>query len=71
MNYIKQLKSDNFQLASQVNEADIAIHEFRKHLQINKYKGFEEDGSRKDWISTADVDIWLLRIRDSLLNLNN
>jgi hypothetical protein len=35
------------------------IQEFRMHLAGPKFTGTEHDGSRKDWIATADVERWI------------
>lgn len=54
MNYIKQLQSE---IADNANRADRA-QEFRAYLQSSKF-GPQSDGSRGDWIATADVLRWL------------
>jgi hypothetical protein len=35
------------------------------HLHGEKFRGFEPDGSRKDWIAVADVLAWLTIIKDA------
>jgi hypothetical protein len=54
MNYIKQLQSE---IADNADRADRA-QEFRAYLQTSKF-GPQADGSRGDWIATADVLRWL------------
>ena len=54
MNYIKQLQSE---IADNADRAARA-QEFREHLQSSKF-GPQSDGSRDDWIATADVLRWL------------
>ena len=39
-----------------------AVQEFRVHLASGKFAGTDTDGSRRDWIATADVTAWLARI---------
>ncbi len=63
-NYISRLQE-----AVRTTEADATamrerVQEFRVHLAGPKFTGTEQDGSRKDWISTADANRWL----DYILN---
>ena len=63
-NYIARLQE-----AVRSTEADATavrerVQEFRVHLAGPKFTGTEQDGSRKDWISTADANRWL----DYILN---
>jgi len=38
------------------------VQEFRVHLAGGKFAGTDPDGSRRDWIATADVLAWLANI---------
>lgn len=55
MNYIKQLEQDKTNLITQLEAIKNELDSFRLHLNSNKFTGTEPDGSRKDWIATADV----------------
>lgn len=55
MNYIKILQSQRTALDMAIGEARSEILGFKAHLHSAKFAGTEGDGSRKDWISTADV----------------
>jgi hypothetical protein len=62
MNYISRLQADLAATQSSLAAKERAIQEFRIHLDGEKFKGLEEDGSRKDWIATKDVLAWLTLI---------
>lgn len=59
MNYISALQARAAEAERTVTDQDKRIDEFRVHLAGDKFQGFEADGSRKDWISTADAHRWL------------
>jgi len=59
MNYIKKLQSDNDAMKQDAAAVASQISEFRAFLTSAKFVGTESDGSRKDWISTGDVDRFL------------
>lgn len=67
MNYIKSLQAEIAQKNAQIAEAKETIQEFLAHLNGPKFTGVDSDGSRKDWISTADVIFRLQELR-SILN---
>jgi hypothetical protein len=71
MNYINKLESERNELARDINRTDYAIQEFKEYLMSDKFIGFDIDGDRKDWISTADVLARMELIRKELLGLNN
>jgi len=62
MNYIARLQEELASAKAAIAAQAEAIQEFRIHLAGEKFTGFETDGSRKDWISVADVNAWLARI---------
>lgn len=66
MNHIKQLQADKAILNDQVVQAIDEIIAFRAHLQLPKFTGTSQDGSRLDWISTKDVDTRLVNLLDTL-----
>ena len=68
MNYIKSLETKVKDLELQISNAKQEIQEFRSHLAGAKFTGIDLDGSRKDWISTSDVNARLLNIYHHLLN---
>ena len=64
MNYIKQLEVDKLELLDAVITRAERVQEFREHLQSPKF-GPQADGSRGDWIATADVLRWLQYLDDT------
>lgn len=66
MNYIKQLQAENAALKAAATRADGEVTSFLAHLHSNKFAGVAADGSRKDWIATADVIHRLVDIRRML-----
>lgn len=66
MNYIKKLQQELNDLQTNNTNAETLIQEFRQHIRSDKFIGTDLDGSRKDWISTSDVEIRLQNILDSL-----
>ena len=65
MNHIARLQSDLATANAALAAKTEAIQAFRVHLSTEKFRGFEADGSRKDWIATKDVNAWLTRISDA------
>jgi hypothetical protein len=65
-NYIARLREQNASLEADDKALRERAQEFRVHLAGPKFSGTEHDGSRKDWIATADVERWL----DYVLNGN-
>lgn len=58
-NYINRLEADVRRLeAAQAALAD-RFQQLREHLALPKYAAVQPDGSRGDWIATADVSRWL------------
>ncbi|WNO06021.1 hypothetical protein [Rhodoferax mekongensis] len=64
MNHIHKLQNENRELNDQVLRKNERIAEFRAHLQSPKFHAVQGDGERGDWISTGDVQRWLLYIED-------
>ncbi len=67
-NYIKTLQDDNASLQARIDEAGEALQEFRALLLSPKHQGLQADGSRNDWISTADALRYLENIVGKLSN---
>jgi hypothetical protein len=65
MNYIKQLELDKLEMTSAIATRAERIQEFRALLQSSKFAPVQSDGSRGDWIATADVFRWLQYIEDT------
>lgn len=65
MNYIHQLQSEVVDLNDQILRRADRIQEFREHLSLPKFAEQQQDGSRGDWISVADVRRWLQYIEDT------
>jgi hypothetical protein len=63
VNYIKRLEAENAEKANRLDAVAAELSEFRKHIDLPKFKGTDEDGDRKDWIATADVCDWIEKIR--------
>lgn len=53
--------------AEQVAIARCKIRQFRAELLTPKFVGVDSDGSRKDWMSTKDIDSRLLEIFNEVL----
>jgi hypothetical protein len=67
MNHIHRLQAGFTQARDQIAAIESEILAFRVHLGGDKFCGYEPDGSRKDWIATADVYRWLDRIASAAL----
>ena len=63
MNHILKLQADNVGANHRIIGLIERIHEFRAHIQSNKFAP-QADGTRGDWISTADVNRWLRYIEN-------
>jgi len=63
MNHIHKLMADSGSANLRIIGLIERIHEFRAHLQTSKF-GPQSDGTRGDWISTADVNRWLRYIEN-------
>jgi hypothetical protein len=62
MNYIKQLEQERSDLQEEIIKRNDRVAEFRAHLTSDKFAPVQQDGSRGDWISVADVNRWLTYI---------
>ena len=66
MNHILQLQEDKARLLGRLRAIEESLDSFNSFLHSEKFAGAENDGSRKDWIATADVINW---IRETKRNL--
>lgn len=62
-NYIKRLEAENAEKAERIAALEQELSNFRMHIDGPKFRGVEADGSRRDWIATADVARWIERCR--------
>lgn len=67
VNYIKKLKLELEAAQAKQAAAVVEISRMRAFLASSKFTGVESDGSRKDWISTGDVDTFLRDLTSELL----
>lgn len=67
MPYINQLQEKNKALDAQLKAAQAETAQFMTFLGTSKFTGTDEDGSRKDWISTGDLYAWLQNHRTNLM----
>lgn len=67
MNYIEKLQTENRALKGTIEKTNQEITDFLTHLRGEKFTGQQSDGSRKDWIATADVVTRLQELRFSLI----
>ena len=58
-NYIARLREQVTTLEADDKALRERAQEFRVHLAGPKFSGTETDGSRKDYIATADVERWI------------
>jgi len=63
VNHIHKLQAENAGANHRIIGLIERIHEFRAHIQSSKF-GPQADGTRGDWISTADVNRWLRYIEN-------
>lgn len=59
-------QKNNTDKQNSINNTVNRINEIRAFIQSDKFTGIDLDGSRKDWISTNDMDSFLLELRDLL-----
>lgn len=62
MNYITQLRDEREAQRREIEKMRERIQELREHLASPKFNAVATDGSRTDWIATADVNRWLTYI---------
>lgn len=67
-NYIHQLQDQTTELNNLVLTRAERIQEFRQHLLSPKFYPIQQDGSRGDLISVADVFNWLRYVEDTSLD---
>ena len=65
-NYIQRLQDENARLCSALKTWDDSAGSFRAFLGSEKFTGTATDGSRKDWIATADVVNWLRDLQNTV-----
>lgn len=70
MNYIKKLELTSNSQTNAIDSAKSEIYGIMYHLRSSKFQGEDLDGSRKDWISTKDVETRLQIILDKLNGLD-
>ena len=63
MNYIQKLQQDRGEVTERLLAMKDRIQELRVHLSGSKF-GPQADGTRGDWMSTADIQNWLRYIED-------
>jgi hypothetical protein len=66
MNHILKITEENRALRAKLTETAETLQAFRAFLSSSKFTGTEADGSRKDWIATADVAKFLRETENSL-----
>ena len=72
MNHIQRITQENAKLRLALEDISSKIGQFRSYLASPKFTGHESDGSRKDWISTGELDRWLTGLFCGVtLDLNN
>jgi hypothetical protein len=59
MHYAEKLKLEIEKRDNVIREFEARISHFREHLELDKFKGVDDDGDRKDWIATGDVGNFL------------
>lgn len=62
MNHIHRLQADLAAVQVALDAKDQIVRDFQTHLAGSKFQGTDADGTRKDWIATADVRAWLALI---------
>lgn len=65
MHYVNQMKETIDRLNAEDSARADRVQEFRAHLLSPKFHPIQQDGSRGDWISTAEVMNWLRYIEDT------
>jgi len=63
VNHILKLQAESAGANQRIIGLIERIHEFRAHIQSSKFAP-QADGTRGDWISTADVNRWLRYIEN-------
>ncbi len=56
MNYIKRLERENAHMSNVIRALDDEIRRLRGELLTPKFVGYDEDGDRRDWMATSDID---------------
>jgi len=62
MNYIKNLEGSNLEKDIRLNRTINRLHELRAFIVSDKFTGIDQSGDSKDWISTKDVDRFLVEM---------
>jgi hypothetical protein len=65
MNHIARLQSDLAAANAELSAKDEVLQTFRVHLDGEKFRGVDADGSRRDWIAVADVLAWISIIKSA------
>ena len=66
-NYIHRLQADLADRDAKLAAVCEELNHLRRSLDGPKYNGVEADGSRRDWMATADLELWIGRIRAAAL----
>jgi hypothetical protein len=62
-NYIHRLQDELADSESKLTAVLSELSHLRKSLDGPKYTGIDSDGGRKDWMATADVALYIERLR--------
>lgn len=66
MNFIHRLKAEGAAKDAAIKRTTEELDAFVAFLHTAKFVGTDDDGSRKDWISTRDVLARMAFLRESL-----
>ncbi len=55
MNYIQSMQQNVTELRERLIAKEQALMDMKQHLLGAKFRGFDPDGSRRDWIAVSDV----------------
>ncbi len=64
-NYIHRLQADLADRDAKLAAVEEELNCLRRSIDGPKYTGVDSDGGRKDWMATADIALWIERIRVS------
>lgn len=66
MNYIHKLKGELATAQATIAYYEQALWNLYGFIHTDKFVGVQDDGSRKDWISTGDLTTWILEVRSNV-----
>ena len=64
-NFIKRLEYDLADANAKLAGVEEELNCLRRSIDGPKYTGVDSDGGRKDWMATADIALWIERLRTS------